>query len=155
MPPASALPILSRDYWFLGSKPHATDAAASGPRLPDEGLPGESPVLVMWERRGKGLHAHKAPAKGTDYEHFDKVLKLWASHLTAYATSVELSVTTMKGYCRIPPGVEELLARGGSPRAPLLEILRATVFGESAVRQVKGRVRTPKANPRHHWSMRT
>ena len=97
--PEGALPILSWDYCYLHSKKqvggqaaspgaeestaaedgpgaHSAPGAASG-----SGTISESPVLVMWDSKGKGLHARLVPAKGVDYEGFERVLKLWGADL--------------------------------------------------------------------------
>ena len=90
--PASSLPILSWDYCFLSSKrasqTQASSGAASAPApAPDDSGDGrqpdalESPVLVMYDSKGKGIHARLMPAKGIDFEGFDRSLKLWAGDL--------------------------------------------------------------------------
>ena len=41
----------------------------------------ESPVLVMFDSKGKGIHARLMPAKGVDFEGLEHTLKLWAGDL--------------------------------------------------------------------------
>jgi hypothetical protein len=70
-PSESAVPILSWDYCYLSS-------SKDNPNPDSEH---ESPVLVMWDSRTKGLFAHLIPAKGLDYEGLDAVLKLVVADL--------------------------------------------------------------------------
>ena len=75
-PPPSALPVLSWDYCYLSSA--RRDAPNAPARGSDES---ESPVLVMWDSRSKGLYAHIVPAKGVEYEGLEAVLKVVAADL--------------------------------------------------------------------------
>jgi len=70
-PPESAVPVISWDYCYLSSSKDNPDPASGS----------ESPVLVMWDSRSKGLFAHLVPSKGTDYEELDAVLKMFAADL--------------------------------------------------------------------------
>jgi hypothetical protein len=95
--PASSLPILSWDYCFLSSKRpsralvSSEAACAEAPAREHDGEGShsnttssgvlESPVLVMYDSKGKGIHARLMPAKGVDFEGFDRSLKLWAGDL--------------------------------------------------------------------------
>lgn len=65
--------MLSWDYCFLSSKQKADD--------PEAEKDGQSPVLVMWDSKGKGLHAHILPHKGVDYPDLEKVVKLVVGNL--------------------------------------------------------------------------
>ena len=69
--PESAVPTISWDYCYLISSRDAPEPTSEN----------ESPVLVMWDSRTKGLFAHIVPAKGTDFEGLDAVLKLFAADL--------------------------------------------------------------------------
>ena len=89
-PPPTALPVLSFDYCYLSTREEAraseaalapTQLVGDSPTSTGPEFRAESPVLVMWDSRGKGLHAHIVPAKGTDYEGFEKVLRLWSADL--------------------------------------------------------------------------
>ena len=80
-PPPSALPILSWDYCYLSTREDAKAAWEAAAAVEGPEFSAESPVLVMWDNKGKGVHAHIVPAKGVDYEGFDKVVKLLCGDL--------------------------------------------------------------------------
>ena len=87
-PPQSAVPIISWDYCYLiSSKENPYPASEL-----------ESPILVMWDSRTKGLFAHLVPGMGTDFEGLDAVFKLLAVDLErlGYKTDVQEKHTTTR-----------------------------------------------------------
>ena len=96
--PEGSLPILSWDYCYLSSKRQVLDDAhADG----HEASPLESPALVMFDSKGKGIHARLMPAKGVDFEGLDRTLKLWAGDLdrlgykrVAFRSDTEISIVS-------------------------------------------------------------
>ena len=96
--PEGSLPILSWDYCYLSSKRQSPSISKSSEatvtesqivrdcegETPSDSVdsgPLESPVLVMFDSKGKGIHARLMPAKGVDFEGLDCSLKLWAGDL--------------------------------------------------------------------------
>ena len=133
-PLPSALPVLSWDYCYLSSREEARAAAD-----------GESPVLVMWDSKGKGLGAHIIPAKGVDFEGIDKVLRMVTADLdrlgykrVAFRSDQEPAITAfLREVKRCWHGeVVPELAATGDPQT--------NGAAENGVKLLKGLVRTLK-----------
>ena len=83
--PEGSLPILSWDYCYLSSKRQQSAAAGAADEATigtdDSNTSSESPVLVMFDGRSKGIHARLMPAKGVDFEGLERTVKLWTNDL--------------------------------------------------------------------------
>lgn len=94
--PEGSLPFFSFDYCYLSSKHQAPE----GEHVPPGPL--ESPALVMFDSKGKGIHARLMPANGVDFEGPERTLKLWAGDLDrfgykriAFGSDTEVFITSL------------------------------------------------------------
>ena len=143
----TAMPVLSFDYCYLSTREEARVAREAAPdthALAAE-TSAESPVLVMWDSKGKGIHAHVMPAKGIDFEGLDKVLRLWSADLerlgykrVAFRADHEAAISAfLRELRRRWPGeVVPEEAATGDPQS--------NGAAENGVKLLKGRVRTLK-----------
>ena len=103
------MPILSWVYCYISSKRQVPEEVCADGRdaqrvaavsaKPYSTL--ESPALVMFDSKGKGIHARLMPAKGVDFEGLDRTLKLWAGDLdrlgykrVAFRSDTEISIVS-------------------------------------------------------------
>ena len=133
--PESAVPTISWDYCYLSSSRDAPEPSSEN----------ESPVLVMWDSRTKGLFAHIVPAKGTDFEGLDAVLKLFAADLD------RLGYKRLASRNDTEPAIVAFLRElrkywSGEvvPEAASTGDPQSNGAAEAAVRLIKGRVKTLK-----------
>ena len=84
-PSPTTLPVISWDYYFLSTSGIDADDVTGRVIPPSDSDPlqisAESPGLVMWDSKTKGLYSHLLPAKGVDYAELEKVLRLVSEDL--------------------------------------------------------------------------
>ena len=151
-----AVPILSWDYCYLSSiYDKSSSTGSTTPPTPSSNEP-ESPVLVMWDSKSKGLYAHILPAKGVDYEGLEIALKLVAADLdrlgykrVAFRNDTEPAIVAfLREFRKYWTGeVVPEKAAVGDPQS--------NGAAEAAVSILKGRVRTLKDVLEHNLSATT
>lgn len=71
-PLEDAIPVISWDYCYLASRGPAGGDAAADDEAAEQA--GQSPVLVRWDRKSRGLAGYVLPSKGVDFEAADLVV---------------------------------------------------------------------------------
>ena len=137
--------MLSWDYCYLSTREDAEAAGEAVVAVEGPEFSAASPVLAMWDNKGKGLHAHIVHAKGVDYEGLDKVVKMLSGDLdrlgwkrVVFRSDHEAAISALlRELGRSWHG--EVVPEEAATRDP-----QSNGAAENGVKLIKGRVRTLK-----------